>query len=93
MDRLKEKLARAAGVAKRATDAIESDADKLIAREDELTQARLKAFKPHHDSLDSRARELDQLEDALKILDNGAPPLPDTENGSPAVDPGQTFPA
>ena len=91
MDRLKEKLAKAAGVAKRATDAIEADADRLIAREDEITSKRENAFKPHHAVLDSRSRELDQLEDALKILDNGAPPLDDTSAGSPAVEPAGTF--
>lgn len=91
MDRLKEKLKRAAGVAKRATDAIEVAADHLIAREDELTSKRENAFAPHHAMLDSHNRDLDQLEDALNIISNGAPPLDDSEHGSPAVGQPATF--
>jgi hypothetical protein len=73
MDRIAEKLNRAAGVAKRATDAIEAAADQLIAREEELTTNRVKAFAPHHEMLDSHNRDLNQLEDALKLISNGIP--------------------
>src|SRR5712671_6786080 len=73
MDRLKEKLALAAGVAVRATVAIEKDADVLIARESEIADHSKKAFAPHHAALDQRKRELNQLEDALKIMENADP--------------------
>ncbi len=73
MDRLKEKLALAAGVAVRATAAIEKDADVLIAREDEIDAHRRSAFAPHHAAIDQRLRELNQLEDALKIMENADP--------------------
>ncbi len=73
MDRLKDKLALAAGVAVRATAAIEKDADELIAREDEIDAHRRSAFAPHHAAIDQRMRELNSLEDALKIMENADP--------------------
>jgi hypothetical protein len=81
MDRLKEKLAAAARVAVDATAAIEKDADKLIARGPEIAERSKKAFEPHHAALDQRGRELDQLEDALKIMEN-ADPLDGSEDSS-----------
>jgi hypothetical protein len=73
MDRLKEKLALAAKVAPNATAAIEKDADALIARGPEIAERSKKAFEPHHAALNQRSRELDQLEDALKIMENADP--------------------
>jgi hypothetical protein len=90
VERLREKLRKAAGVAARVTRAIEADADSLIAREETLTTARLKAFKPHVDMLDAHQRDLDQLEDALKVISND--PLSDTATGSPAVGQPGNFP-
>jgi hypothetical protein len=87
MDRLKEKLTRASGVAKRVTESIEQQADALIAREEELASKAANAFKPHHALLDNNKRELDQLEDALKLVSND--PLAD--GSSPEVEPA-TFP-
>lgn len=73
VDRLKEKLTRAAGIAPRATANIESEADRLIEREAEIAQKTKSAFAPHHALLDSHARDLDQLEDALQIVSNVDP--------------------
>lgn len=73
MDRLTEKLKRASGVAARISTSMEGEADKLIAREDELAQRTQAAFAPHHAVLDSNKRSLDQLEDALKIVSNTDP--------------------
>jgi hypothetical protein len=73
VDRLKEKLTKAAGVAPRLTVAIEKDADDLIARETQLMTRKDEAFKPHFAVLDSHKRDLDQLEDALKVVENGLP--------------------
>lgn len=73
MDRITEKLKRASGVAQRAAQAIEAQADKLIAREAEIEQKTLAAFAPHHGVLDMRGRELDQLETSLQILSNSDP--------------------
>ncbi len=81
MDRLKEKLALAAAVAPRVTAAIERDADALIARESEVTDRSKKAFEPHHAAIDQRMRELNSLEDALKIMEN-ADPLEDLGDSS-----------
>src|SRR5216684_7667174 len=81
MDRLKEKLALAAGVAPRVTAAIEKDADVLIAREGDVVLRSRNAFAPHHAALDQRIRELNQLEDALKIMEN-ADPLAGTDDSS-----------
>ena len=81
MDRLKEKLALAAGVAVRATAAIERDADALIARESQVTDRSKKAFEPHHIALNQRMRELNSLEDALQIMEN-ADPLEDSGDSS-----------
>lgn len=73
MERLKEKLAKAAGVAPRLTVAIEKDADDLIARETEMMARKNKAFAGHNEILDSHKRDLNQLEDALKVVENGVP--------------------
>jgi hypothetical protein len=73
MDRITEKLKRASGVAQRAALSIESEADKLIAREDQIAAKTKSAFAPHHAVLDGRNRELDQLETALQILSNVDP--------------------
>ncbi len=81
MDRLKEKLALAAGVAVRATAAIEKDADALISREGDVALRSKNAFAPHHAALDQRMRELNSLEDALKIMEN-ADPLEDSGDSS-----------
>ncbi len=69
----------AAGVAVRVTAAIEKEADYLIAREGELAMRSQSAFAPHHVALDQRKRELNQLEDALKIMEN-ADPLADSDD-------------
>jgi hypothetical protein len=88
LDRITEKLKRASGVAQRAALNIESEADKLIAREDELAKRTSGAFAPHNAVLDGRNRELDQLSDALQILSN-ADPLPVSGDGlkEPPVNP------
>src|SRR5216684_2469500 len=89
MDRLKEKLALAAGVAVRVTAAIEKDADALIAREAEVTDRSKKAFEPHHTAINQRMRELNSLEDALQIMEN-ADPLESSGNFSATQQPGST---
>jgi hypothetical protein len=73
MDRITEKLKRASGVAQRAAASIESEADKLIAREDAIAAKTAQAFAPHHAVLDNRNRELDQLESSLALLSNSDP--------------------
>jgi hypothetical protein len=60
-------------------------ADKLIAREGQFEERKRAAFAPHHAVLDTRNREMDQLEDALKIVSN-ADPLAESSAGSPEVE-------
>lgn len=86
VDRITEKLKRASGVAQRAALAIEGEADKLIAREEELANKTAKAFSPHHAVLDARNRELTQLEDSLQILSN-ADPLASSGDGGTVLQP------
>jgi hypothetical protein len=73
MDRLTEKLARAAGVAPRQTAKIEARADAIIAREAVLEQHTDKAFAPHETLLDTAESGLDAVERALAVVSNGAP--------------------
>jgi hypothetical protein len=80
MDRVTEKLKQAAGVAARSNAKLEAEADRLIAREDQFDQRQAEAFAPHHAVLDARHREMDQLEDALKIVSN-ADPLESSDAG------------
>ena len=68
---------QAAGVNQRVADAIEKDADILIAREQVIMDRKDAAFNAHHLGLDARMRELDGFEDKLQILENAAP-LPGT---------------
>jgi hypothetical protein len=92
MDRVTEKLKQAAGVVARSNAGLEAEADRLIAREQQFEERKRSAFAPHHTLLDSRHREMDQLEDALKIVSN-ANPLESSGEGSPEVGQGQTFQA
>src|SRR5216683_4518363 len=70
MSRLSDKLAQAAGVAKRQTEKIEARADAMIAREASIEARTDKAFSPHEMVLDSHEKELDKVEDALRQLSN-----------------------
>ena len=88
MDRLTEKLTLAAGVNARVAEAVEDEADALILREKSILDRSAAAFKPHHDALDARAKELDRFEDALQIVEN-ANPLAVTGN-SDTLEPGST---
>ena len=73
MDRLREKLKQAAEVNQRIAQSIEKDADALIAREQIILDRKAAAFKPHHEALDARMKELDSFEDSLQILENADP--------------------
>lgn len=73
MDRLSEKLAKAAGVAARQNAKIEARADALIAREDEIEKHTEKVFVQHEAVLDGQDKGLDKLEASLRLLSNGAP--------------------
>lgn len=91
MDRVTEKLKQASGVVARSNAGLEAEADRLIEREASFEERKKAAFAPHHALLDTRHREMDQLEDALKIVSN-ADPLQDSSGSSPEVEPDQTFP-
>lgn len=75
IDRLKEKLAKAAGVGGRVAAKIEAKADALIGREDELINKAEHAFAGHEAIADAANTELDTIEAALSQLSNGGPPL------------------
>lgn len=90
MDRVTEKLKQASGVVARSNAGLETEADRLIAREAQFEERKKEAFAPHHAVLDTRHREMDQLEDSLKIVSN-ADPLRESEAGSPEVEHDQTF--
>jgi hypothetical protein len=72
-NRLLEKLNKASGVVKRVTDAVEAKADAVIAREQPILDHADKAFAPHMSGLDQADKQLDQVEDALNQMSNGAP--------------------
>lgn len=73
--RLKEKLAKAAGVAQRAADAIEAEADALIAEEQAIMAKTVEAFSLHKAILADARTELDAVKDALNLMSNGGPAL------------------
>lgn len=75
ISRLKDKLAKAAGVAQRATTAIEAEADALIAEEDTIKAKTTDAFAPHRAILAEASSELQTIKDALNLMSNGGPPL------------------
>jgi len=90
MDRITEKMKQASGVVARSEEGLMVEADRLIAREQQFEERKKAAFAPHHAKLDSRHREMDQLEDALQIVSN-ADPLQESGSGSPEVEQPQTF--
>src|ERR1700688_1992632 len=73
MDRLTEKLTKAAGVNARVAASIEKEADDLIAREQQILDRKALAFEPHHAALNARMKELDRFEDGIKIVENASP--------------------
>jgi hypothetical protein len=75
MDRLKEKLAKAASAGSRLAAKIEAKADALIAREGELEDKTDKAFAVHEQIMDAAGAQLDEVENALNQLTNGGPAL------------------
>jgi hypothetical protein len=85
ISRLKDKLALAAGVAKRAADAIEAEADALIAEEEAIKAKTVEAFSPHKSLLSEARTELDAVKDALNLMSNGGPPLDDAEPSEPGA--------
>src|SRR4051812_48329990 len=91
MDRLSEKLTRAAGVAGRISSKIEARADTLIAREGDLEKRTEQVFSPHEGILADAEKGLDAVERQLALLSND--PLA-SSGGSPEVgqEPVATFP-
>lgn len=75
IDRLKAKLAQAAGVGGRVAAKIEAKADALIAREGQLDAKADQAFAGHEAIADAANTELDTIEAALNQLSNGGPAL------------------
>lgn len=95
ISRLKDKLGKAAGVAQRAANAIEAEADSLIAREDAIKAKTTGAFAGHKAILDEAGTELQAIEDALNLMSNGGPPLSDAANTAhdlPKVGPNPSYP-
>lgn len=89
MDRLSEKLAKAAGVAKRQTDKIEARADALIAREADIEKRTDAAFVPHETILGDAERGLDAVEAQLRLLSND--PLGSSGDSQEVLQDGATF--
>jgi hypothetical protein len=84
MDRLSEKLARAAGVVGRVTADLEERADLVIAREDAIGKRSEQLFDAKHAVLDSADKGLDEIEHKLALLSND--PL-ESSGHSPEVEP------
>jgi len=70
MERLTEKLSRAAGVVGRATAKLEERADLLIAREESIDKRSARIFEANHAVLDGGDKGLDELESKLALLSN-----------------------
>jgi hypothetical protein len=68
-------------VAKRAADAIEAEADALLAEEEAIKAKTVEAFSPHKAILAEARTELDAVKDALNLMSNGGPALNDDEDG------------
>lgn len=93
MDRLTEKLNRAAGAAKRVGDRLEARADKLIAREEAAAHREDEVFNPHEQRFEAAEKGMDSVERALGQMSNGDPldeSLP--SGGAPADTGNATFP-
>jgi hypothetical protein len=84
ISRLKDKLNMAAGVAKRAADAIEAEADALLAEEEEIKAKTVEAFSPHKAILAEARTELDAVKDALNLMSNGGPALDPLQDAEPS---------
>ena len=74
MDRLAEKMAKAAGVVDRSTKLLEGHADALIAREDDFKLRADRSFGTAHAMLDSGEKGMDALDAKLALVTND--PLP-----------------
>lgn len=88
MDRLAEKMARAAEVVPAQTKALETDVDALIARGDAFAARRQKSFAAQHAVLDTGMKGMDVLDGQLALLSNGDPSAASTSSaGSSEADP------
>jgi hypothetical protein len=85
MDRLSEKLNRAAGVVGRVTAGLETRADSVIRREEIIEQRANKLFTAKHAILDEASKGLDGIEQHLALLSND--PL-EASGSSPEVEQG-----
>ena len=72
-DRLRAKLSSAATVVKDLSAKIEARADAIIAARDQIAGHADRAFAPHEAALASHEAGLKEVEDALRLLDNGGP--------------------
>ena len=85
INRVLGKVRQASGVVGRVVTHVESQADSVIGREDEITKKATSAFAPHNDLLDQANSELDRVSDALNLLGNGGPALDPLHESVPAV--------
>lgn len=70
LDGLKDKLTRAANVARERTQDISDRADALIAKGDAIAKKADEKFAPHIGVLSEHDKSLDALDDALRVLSN-----------------------
>lgn len=89
LSRLRDKLKLASGVAGRAVQAIEAEADALIAEEDEIKSETADAFAPHKAIMAEAKVEIKAVKDALNLMSNGGPPLDPLDVVAPS-EPGST---
>lgn len=76
IESIKAKLASASGVLKRVSEKVEEKADYVNSREPEVMRHIDVAFQPHIDMLQEVDRGLDEIEDAVKVMEgNKGPPL------------------
>lgn len=87
VDRLTDKLARAAQVVPEQTKALEADADALIARGADFSKRRAQTFAQHNAVLDSGHKGLDVLDAQLALVSNS--PL---ENSGGSSESGTVYP-
>jgi hypothetical protein len=76
IERVKGKLGKAKDVLGQVTRHVESHADSVIGKGDDVMNHADKAFAPHYDMLKDTDKGLDELDDALKVMMGNGGPLP-----------------
>jgi len=76
IERVKAKMGVAKNVLSDVTKHLEAHADRVVGKGTDVMNHADKTFAPHYDMLKDADKGLDELDDALHVIDGNGGPLP-----------------